>query len=88
MFKKQNILKTPKISFRTPKKFPKILDLNNNNLESLENTFNFCIPKRKDTMSTNESDDNINNVNKINDSFEESNQKEQFVGIRDIMKSY
>ena len=70
MFNRQNILKTPKISFKTPKKFPKALDLNNNCIGNLEN-IKLNVSKRKDSISTNESE---NNLSDVNSSFEDNNQ--------------
>ena len=88
MNNKQNSLKAPKISYKKPKKMPSFLDLNNN-LKTNENNYKFVPVKRKESGSTNDSDDS-KNVNDL-DSFEKNqNLNEDLIGISilDILKQY
>lgn len=71
---KKNVFKKPKIAFKTPTKIPTFLDLNNNQLNQIGNInlFQKTI-KRRDSISTNDTDKCINNINIIgNNNFEDS----------------
>ncbi len=67
----KSILKAPKIKFVIPKKIPTFLNINNNIVNTNNNNYKLC--KRKDTMSTNESIDNFDNINILDESFDIDN---------------
>ena len=68
---KKNIFKKPKIPFKTPTKIPSFLDLNNNQVDQIGtiNIFQKTI-QRSDSISTNDSEDSINSINKNECNFE------------------
>jgi hypothetical protein len=85
MLTQKSILKSPKIKFKIPKKIPTYLNINNNML-NIDNN-NYKVSKRQDTISTNESINNFDDVNILDESFdmEEQNVNEQYNNNIDVL---
>ena len=85
MLAQKSILKSPKIKFKIPNKIPTFLNINNNML-NIDNN-HYKVSKRQDTISTNESINNFDDVNILDESFdmEEQNVNEQYNNNIDIL---
>ena len=68
---KKNIFKKKKIHFKTQTKINSLFDLNNNQVDQIGtiNIFQKTI-QRSDSISTNDSEDSINSINKNEYNFE------------------
>ena len=79
---KVDVLKKPKIPFKKPIKKPNLLDLNNNcayPINSISNEKQFT---RKNSVSTNNSDEDLNNMYIENEEIENN-----YISIVDILQN-
>ena len=79
---KVDFLKKPKIPFKIPEKQPNIIDFNNDSIYPINIICNKNLLKRNNSISTNNSDDELDDVMYIKNEDIEYN----YISIEDIIK--